>query len=71
LTLDPRLDPDRCEIGRLSNTQFRAILDDAAAEFQALRYMKRRRRKSKGRATPDTDFAPAPTNTDTLLDELR
>jgi hypothetical protein len=71
LTIDPRLDPERCETGALSREQFRALLAAAAAEFQALRYMKRRRCKSKGRAAPDTGFEAAPVGSDELLGELR
>jgi hypothetical protein len=71
LTLDPRLDPDRCETARLSNEQFRAVLADAAATYQALRYVKRRRRKSKGRRSSiDPLFDAAPTGID-ALEELR
>jgi hypothetical protein len=47
------------------------ILADAAAEFQAVQYLKRRRRKSKGRSAPDTGFEAALTCTGDLLEELR
>jgi hypothetical protein len=63
---------DRPEEGLLSREQFRVVLADAAAVFQAVRYLKRRGRKSKGRSDPiDTGFEAAPTSTGDLLEELR
>jgi len=74
LTIDPRLDPKRCETGVLTPEQFRLILADIAAEFQAVQYLERRRRrrksKSKERSPMDTGFDAAPTGTDALLEEL-
>jgi hypothetical protein len=64
---------DRVESGPISNEKFCAILADAAAEFQAVQYLKRRRRKSKGRRSSDPidpPFDAAPTGIDELLEEL-
>jgi hypothetical protein len=66
------MDPERCETGVLTTEQFRAVLADAAAEF--LQYLKRRRRKSKGRRASDPIdplFDAAPTGIDALLEALR
>jgi hypothetical protein len=68
------MDPERCETGVLTTEQFRAVLADAAAEFQAVQYLKQRRRKSKVRRSSDPIdplFDAAPTGIDALLEELR
>jgi hypothetical protein len=73
VTIDPRLDPERCETGVLPPEQFRSLLADAAAEFQAVQYLRRRRRQSKGRSSDPIDppFEAAPAGTDELFEELR
>ena len=69
LTIYP-LNPKRRETGVLTTEQFRAILVDATDEFQAVRYLKRRRHKSRGSSSaPPFDATPA--GTDALLEELR
>ena len=62
---------DRVECGLISNQQFRAILDAAAAaEFEAAQPKRRRR----GRRAPAASIEPpsdaAPDDTDALIEEL-
>jgi hypothetical protein len=64
VTLDPRLDPDRCEIGVLSDEQFAAALEQGVREFYAEerrpgKSRRRRRRRVHPVAQVEPDTAPA------------
>jgi hypothetical protein len=72
LTLDPRLDPERCTDGRLTNEQFREVLETAVIDFVAAQFPKRRRKGRRDRSAapiePLSDVAPD--DTDELIEEL-
>ena len=72
MTLDPRLDPERCTDGRLTNEQFRDVLETAVIDFVAAQFPKHRRRKGR-RDRPAASIDPlsdvALDDADELLEE--
>jgi hypothetical protein len=64
LTIDPRLDPDRCQVGRLSNEAFAAAIAKALAEFyeeeRRGEAIGDRRRHKRGRPAPEDFTLPDP-----------